>query len=62
MHKLQARIEENDKDWIAQNIDKINDELISITNGINSIIEEAKLLSSKLGIQNSTQLIKSSFY
>ena len=50
MHKLQARIEENDKDWIAQNIDKINDELISITNGINSIIEEAKLLSSKLGI------------
>ena len=28
MHKLQARIEENDKDWIAQNIDKINDELI----------------------------------
>lgn len=50
MHKLQARIEENDKDWIAKNIDKINDELISITNGINSIIEEAKLLSSKLGI------------
>ncbi len=50
MHKLQARIEENDKDWIAQNIDKINDELISITNGINSIIEEANLLSSKLGI------------
>lgn len=50
MRQLQTRIKGSDNDWISQNINKINDELISITNDINSLFEEAKHIASKLGI------------
>ena len=49
MLQLQTRIK-GDDNWISQNISKINRELISITNGINSLFEEAKSIAFKLGI------------
>ena len=49
MLQLQTRIKDDDN-WISQNISKINRELISITNGINSLFEEAKSIAFKLGI------------
>lgn len=50
MHQLQTRLNGNDCNWISQNIDKINEEITSTTNDINSLFEETKQIAFKLGI------------
>lgn len=50
MLQLQARINEEGSDCIAQNIDKINEVLILVTNQINLLFENAAVVASKLGI------------
>ena len=50
MRQLQVRLNGNELNWISQNINKIDEEIESINNGIDSLFEEARLIASKLGI------------
>lgn len=50
MHQLQTRLNGSDCNWLSQNIDKINKEITSTNDSINSLFEEAKLIAPKLGI------------
>lgn len=50
MHQLQTRINGGDDNWIAQNINKIKDELIPISTQIDLLFEEAAGVASKLGV------------
>lgn len=50
MQQLQIRINGSDSNWISQNIDQISDKLLSISNDINSLFEDAKCITSKLGL------------
>lgn len=50
MRQLQVRLNDNDSNWISQNINKIDEEIKSINNGNESLFEEAVLIASKLGI------------
>lgn len=52
MTQLQERINGDDNNWISQNIGNINNELISLTQNINSLFEEAKDIASKLEISS----------
>jgi len=51
MHQLQTRLNGGDCNWISQNIDKINQEITSANDDINSLFEEAKQIAPKLGIK-----------
>lgn len=50
MFQLKTRINGGDHDWIVQNINNINNELILISNQINVLFEKAAIIATKLGI------------
>ncbi len=50
MDQLLTQLNGGDCNWISQNIDKINVEITSINDDINSLFEEAKLIALKIGI------------
>ena len=50
MRQLQEQLNNNELDWITQNINKIDEEIESIHNEINSLFEGARLIASKIGM------------
>ncbi len=48
MQQLQTQFNNDNCDWISQNINNINKDITSITNDINSLFEEAKQIAFKL--------------